>query len=71
MWKNWVLDVTNGCESPLFCPIEDDGTIVIGMNILSNKCPGKLVGIFHTSGVALAQQWMEENGAVLDDLKSS
>ena len=71
MWKNWVLDVTHGHDDLAFCPIEDDGSIITGMTILSCKCPGKLVGIFHEEGDDAVRLWMKENASVLAELREA
>ena len=59
-WKEWVLDVT--FDPPVFVPYErETGAVVIGMNVLSDKCPGKLVGVIHADGQEAVEKWISEN----------
>ena len=62
MFNNWVLDVTYVPNMPpVFVPYEDDGTLVLGMNVMSEKCPGELVGIIHEGGQEAVEKWCSEN----------
>jgi hypothetical protein len=63
MWNEWVLDLTFGLEPmPCFCPYErETGSIVFGMNMLTDRCPGSLVGVVHSDGQAVVEKWCEEN----------
>ena len=56
-WKKWVLDVTFG-DPVAFCPYEDDGTVVVGLSLMSGKCPGILEGVYHSDGIEEAQKWV-------------
>lgn len=47
--EEWVLDVSVG-EPYSFCPFEESGSVVVGLSFISDKCPGKLVGVFHAGG---------------------
>lgn len=61
MSNNWVLDVTYMPEMPpVFVPY-DNGTLVLGMNVMSERCPGKLVGVVHMDGQEAAERWCTEN----------
>lgn len=48
-WKKWILDVTRWPER-CYCPVEDNGDIVTGFNLIQESPPGELVGIFHSDG---------------------
>ena len=57
----WVMDVTNWPRY-CFCPYEaDTGSVVLGMNIISERCPGNLAGIYHSVGGDFAATWAREN----------
>ncbi|HET9819608.1 MAG TPA: hypothetical protein VFP92_10625 [Rhodanobacteraceae bacterium] len=71
MWENWVLDVTHGHEPMAFCPIEDNGTIIIGLTMISGKCPGRFVGIVHFDGDDAANAWLAEHSAIVDELAAA
>lgn len=59
MWNEWVLDATMGIHNGVACfvPIEKDGTLVTGMNMVG-YCPGKLVGVWHRDGPAAVELWI-------------
>ena len=57
MWDDWVIDVTFGTEFPCFVPYDGE-TLVLGMNIISQKCPGNLVGVLHTEGQEAVDEWI-------------
>jgi hypothetical protein len=59
MSDNWVLDVT--LSAPVFIPYEDDGTLVVGMNVVCERCPGNLVGVVHLDGQEKVEKWIAEN----------
>ena len=59
-WNDWVIDVTHGTEYPCFVPYDGE-TLVLGMNVISSKCPGNLVGILHTGGQDAANEWEKNN----------
>ncbi len=66
MWEQWVLDATI-VEGGLFCfcPVEGDiagdYSIVFGMNVLSDKPPGKLVAIIHKDGQDAVEAFCKEH----------
>ena len=62
MWKNWVIDATMELDGGVyFVPIEDDGAVVTGFCVISDECPGKLVGVVHEGGQEAAEQWCAEH----------
>jgi hypothetical protein len=62
MWKNWVLDVTRDSDGErCFVPIDDGGRIVVGFNVITDECPGKLVGVFHEGGQEEVERWCAEH----------
>lgn len=71
MWENWVLDVTHGHDPMAFCPIEDDGTIITGMTMVSGKCPGRFVGVVHFAGEDAVNEWLANHSAVADELEAA
>lgn len=58
--KNWVLDITLG-EPYAFCPIEDNGDVVVGLTIITDKCPGNLSGVMHLDGQEAVEKWCAEH----------
>jgi hypothetical protein len=63
MLDEWVLDLTFGTEPlPCFCPYDrENDSIVTGLNMLTNKCPGELIGVVHPEGQEAVEKWCEEN----------
>lgn len=60
MWREWLLDVS--FEYPCFVPYErDTDQVVVGMNMLSARCPGELVGVMHSDGQDAVEKWCAEN----------
>ena len=59
MTETWLLDVTNCVgELPCFCPYEElTGMIMTGLNVIADKCPGELIGVFHERGQEAAEKW--------------
>lgn len=60
-WEHWVLDAT--MEPPCFVPVELDErgeieSIVFGMNLLSDKCPGHLYAVIHEDGQDAVDAWL-------------
>ena len=61
-WPNWVIDASQDLEGAYcFVPIEDDGSLVVGMNFISRKCPGKLAGVVHEGGQDAVEKWCEKH----------
>lgn len=58
--KDWVLDCTFDNDIPAFCPYEN-GDIIIGMTVISDKCPGNLIGVFHSDGQELVEKWIAKH----------
>jgi hypothetical protein len=59
MFSDWIIDVTrwpNYCFVPYI-----NGNIVFGMNLITDTCPGNLVGFIHLDGNIAAQQWENKN----------
>ena len=71
IYSDWVLDasVCSG-DGPMycFCPVDTDGSIVIGLNMLTDRCPGQLVGVIHADGDEAAAQWAEQRMELLERL---
>ncbi len=60
LYPEWLLDVT--FDPPAFVPYErETGNIIVGLNVMSNECPGRLVGIWHSDGHSSAEQWCVEH----------
>lgn len=60
-WREWIIDVT---EWPryCFCPYEaDTESVVTGMNVICDRSPGALTGVYHCGGSDFAQTWVNEN----------
>ena len=70
MWENWVLDATgNDGTSPfVFYPIEDDATIIFGMNFLGDRPPGNVVAVIHAEGQEAVMNWCEKHELVLKEI---
>lgn len=62
-WKNWLLDVSFWRDDmpPCFVPYEGNGDIITGMNLLTDQCPGNLVGVYHEAGKQAAEAWCAEH----------
>ena len=60
--NEWLIDITFGDNPPCFVPYEKEtGMVVLGMNVIADKCPGKLVGVFHSGGDDLVDAWLAKN----------
>ena len=70
-WKEWVVDVTHGTENgACFCPYErESDSIVFGMNFITDRCPGDLVGVVHMGGNEAVEEWCAANPDWHDRLK--
>jgi hypothetical protein len=61
MSVSWVLDVSFSPQlPPVFVPYLS-GTIVLGMTVAADVCPGELVGVFHHKGQDAVEKWCQEN----------
>jgi len=61
-WKEWLMDVTHGDSPPCFVPYErDTGDIVLGMSLITDQCPGELVGVIHAGGQQAAEEYCTAN----------
>jgi hypothetical protein len=61
LFNEWVLDASFTDDTiATFVPYKD-GDFIIGMNYMSNKCPGKLVAVIHVNGQDACDQWIEEH----------
>jgi hypothetical protein len=58
MFNKWVVDVTY--EIPCFVPYEE-GELILGMNLITEKCPGQLVGVIHAAGQDAVEKYCAEN----------
>lgn len=72
LWPRWVLDATQDDETGIhcFCPIDDDGSVVFGMNLLSDRPPdgAACVGVVHLDGQEAADAWCENHQELLFEL---
>lgn len=58
--ETFVLDVT--LSEPAWCPYDEDtGTVTIGLSILSEKCPGDAIGVYHEDGPDAVEAWLVAN----------
>ena len=60
MYKEWLLDISHIDEMPCFVPYEN-GNIIFGMNVITDRCPAKLVGVISPAGQKAVEKWCEEN----------
>jgi hypothetical protein len=67
-WKEWVLDVTQSQDLYAFCPLEN-GNVVLGMTVLSERCPGRLVAAYHEAGQDAVEAWFDRNQAIFESLQ--
>lgn len=66
MWSDaneWMLDITFGLNPmPCFVPYDaGEDAVVFGLSVLTNRCPGKLVGVCSQNGQQEVEKWCEEN----------
>jgi hypothetical protein len=71
MFDTWVVDVSNR-DFYCFVPYNrETGMLVTGMNIITDKCPGKLIGVIHRDGgQAAVEQWIAAHLNWQSDLSS-
>ena len=58
MFNDWLLDLTyleNGVIS--FIPYENE-ELYTGMAVISDHCPGNLLGVCHADGSQVAEDWV-------------
>lgn len=61
IWSEYLLDISL-FPSYCFVPYEKDtDSIVFGMNFIQEKSPGKLVGVIHSNGQEMVEEWCEQN----------
>lgn len=76
-FSNWVLDATIATPAGTFCfcpiegDLEGDFKIVTGMNLISDKPNGDLLGIVHENGQQAVEQWCAEHAEELEQLKAT
>lgn len=61
IWKEWVLDITN-LPVVAFCPVDGE-SVVFGMTVLTDRCPGHLVGVVSQHGQQHALAFATKNPA--------
>lgn len=60
----WVMDVTMDAAAGelglhAFCPVMSDGSILVGLTVLTaSPPPGRFVGFFHEDGPGACHDWM-------------
>jgi hypothetical protein len=69
MFDKWVIDGTMGYPF-CFCPLDGDN-IVTGMNLLTDKPPGELVGVVHSDGDEAADVFYEQHRAEIDSIREA
>lgn len=71
IWDDWVIDASldPGDGTHCFCPVDEDGEILTGLMVHSDKCPGSLVGAIHMDGHEAVEKWVAENEAVIERLR--
>ncbi len=65
MKDRWVIDVTYWPDY-CFCPLNDDGVVLDGMNIISDRAPGELCGVLHQGGPEVVFEFIESHRAEID-----
>ena len=61
MDQEWVLDISLG-EPYAFVPYDKKrDVLVFGLNVISDKCPGKLIGVISNQGDEHIEKWIKEN----------
>jgi hypothetical protein len=73
--KEWVIDASMGTPPGLFCfvPVEgidtDNPVFVVGLNVLSDKCPGIFRGVIHEAGQEAVEAFVEANKSAIENLR--
>jgi len=65
-FNEWVIDCSmqpHNVEGVVcFVPYDqEDNLIYYGMNVIANKCPGRLIGVIHPDGQEFVDNWVKEN----------
>lgn len=56
-YKTWVLDVT--FDIPTFIPYDiTQETLITGLTVMADHCPGELVGVIHLDGQQAVDRWV-------------
>jgi hypothetical protein len=66
--SDWLLDVS--CKPYLFIPMDGDA-IIFESSVLSDRCPGRLLDVYHSGGEKLAHQWKIKNPTWHEDNRRS
>lgn len=63
MFKDWVLDASKVDEGvTAFMPYDEKtGEIVFGLTIITDVCPGRLVGVVHDQGQEAVEEWVKNH----------
>ena len=63
MFKQWVIDLSISAPEGAVCfiPYEPPDMFITGMNVVSDKCPGNLVGVMHPDGQDAVEKWCSDN----------
>lgn len=74
--ERWVLDATlvDGTEDDIgmypFCPIAEDGSVMVGMTFVSSEPPGPFAGVVHFDGQEACEAWCEAHPELLERLRA-
>jgi len=72
-WDTYALDAEGYDQDGLRCwvPLEEDGTLVLGMNYISDLPPEscKHIAVFHPGGQDACEAWCEEHNDELNAMK--
>lgn len=62
MWESWALDVSHVDDMGIACFVPYDGkNLLLGMNLISDRCPGELIAAFHPDGQKALDIWIANN----------
>jgi len=69
-FDEWVLDATSYRDGdPLtFYPIAENGDVVIGLAYVSDRPPGRCIGVMHEKGEVAAEAFANAHATLLDSL---
>ena len=74
-YTTWVLDASMGVYGDgcfCFCPYDEaTGDILTGMNLISDRPPGRLVGVVHRDGQDAADRWCAEHEDELNAMEEA